>query len=47
MSPFYWLAQQAGIKWWEVRNGKIYVALREGSGQGAVPSQKTTTAGSG
>ena len=24
--PFYWLAKQAGIRWWEVRNGKIYVA---------------------
>jgi len=24
--PFYWLAKQAGIKGWEVRNGKIYVA---------------------
>jgi hypothetical protein len=23
--PFYWLAKQAGIRWWEVRNGKIYV----------------------
>jgi tetratricopeptide (TPR) repeat protein len=44
--PFYWLARKAGVKWWEVRNGKIYVAPREGSGQGTVPSQKTTTAGS-
>ncbi|MFA0732721.1 MAG: hypothetical protein BKPUNTRY_002283, partial [Candidatus Fervidibacter sp.] len=26
--PFYWLAKQAGIKGWEVRNGKIYVAPR-------------------
>jgi hypothetical protein len=26
--PFYWLAKQAGIPWWEVRNGKIYVAPR-------------------
>jgi hypothetical protein len=24
--PFYWLAKQAGIRWWEVRDGKIYVA---------------------
>jgi tetratricopeptide (TPR) repeat protein len=24
--PFYWLAKQAGIKGWEVRDGKIYVA---------------------
>ncbi|MCX7969493.1 MAG: copper amine oxidase N-terminal domain-containing protein [Armatimonadetes bacterium] len=24
--PFYWLAKQAGIRGWEVRNGKIYVA---------------------
>ncbi len=24
--PFYWLAKQVGIRWWEVRNGKIYVA---------------------
>ncbi|MFA0739851.1 MAG: hypothetical protein LKKZDAJK_002977 [Candidatus Fervidibacter sp.] len=24
--PFYWLAKQAGIRWWEVRSGKIYVA---------------------
>jgi len=24
--PFYWLAKQAGIIAWEVRNGKIYVA---------------------
>jgi hypothetical protein len=24
--PFYWLAKQAGIRWWEVRNDKIYVA---------------------
>jgi hypothetical protein len=24
--PFYWLAKQAGIRWWEVRNGKIYIA---------------------
>ncbi len=24
--PFYWLAKQAGIVGWEVRNGKIYVA---------------------
>jgi len=24
--PFYWLAKQTGIRWWEVRNGKIYVA---------------------
>jgi hypothetical protein len=23
---FYWLAKQAGIRWWEVRDGKIYVA---------------------
>jgi len=44
--PFSWLAQQARIGGWEVRNGKIYVAPREGSGQGTVPSQKTTTAGS-
>lgn len=26
--PFYWLAKQAGIKGWEVRDGKIYVAPR-------------------
>ncbi|MFA0779815.1 MAG: hypothetical protein RJAPGHWK_001321, partial [Candidatus Fervidibacter sp.] len=26
--PFYWLAKQAGIRWWEVRSGKIYVAPR-------------------
>ncbi|MCS7253590.1 MAG: hypothetical protein RMK18_06810 [Armatimonadota bacterium] len=26
--PFYWLAKQAGIRGWEVRNGKIYVAPR-------------------
>jgi len=24
--PFYWLAKEAGIKWWEVKNGRIYVA---------------------
>jgi hypothetical protein len=24
--PFYWLAKQAGIKGWEVRDGKIYIA---------------------
>jgi len=24
--PFYWLAKQTGIKGWEVRDGKIYVA---------------------
>lgn len=24
--PFYWLAKQVGIRGWEVRNGKIYVA---------------------
>ena len=24
--PFYWLAKQAGIRWWEVRDGKIYIA---------------------
>lgn len=23
---FYWLARQVGIRWWEVRNGKIYIA---------------------
>ena len=29
--PFYWLAEQAGIRWWEVRNGKIYVAPKQGT----------------
>ena len=29
--PFYWLAKQAGIRWWEVRNGKIYVAPKQGT----------------
>jgi hypothetical protein len=28
--PFYWLAKQAGIKGWEVRDGKIYVAPKQG-----------------
>ncbi len=23
--PFYWLTKQAGIRWWEVQDGKIYV----------------------
>jgi len=27
--PFYWLAKQAGIVAWEVRNGKIYVAPKQ------------------
>ncbi len=45
--PFYWLARRAGIQWWEVRNGEIYVAPRGSSGQGTVPSQKATPAGSG
>ncbi len=27
--PFYWLAKQAGIVGWEVRNGKIYVAPKQ------------------
>jgi hypothetical protein len=29
--PFYWLAKQAGIRWWEVRDGKIYVAPKQGT----------------
>ena len=29
--PFYWLAKQAGIRGWEVRNGKIYVAPKQGT----------------
>jgi hypothetical protein len=29
--PFYWLAKQAGIKGWEVRDGKIYVAPKQGT----------------
>ena len=29
--PFYWLAKLAGISWWEVRNGKIYVAPKHGT----------------
>jgi hypothetical protein len=44
--PFYWLAKQADIQWWEVRSGKIYVAPRSGSAQVTPqPSPKTTTAG--
>jgi len=29
--PFYWLAKQVGIRGWEVRNGKIYVAPKQGT----------------
>lgn len=29
--PFYWLARQAGIRGWEVRNGKIYVTPKQGT----------------
>ncbi len=29
--PFYWLAKQAGIRWWEVRDGKICVAPKQGT----------------
>jgi hypothetical protein len=29
--PFYWLAKQVGIRGWEVRNGKIYVAPKWGT----------------
>jgi len=29
--PFYWLAKLAGISWWEVRDGKIYVAPKQGT----------------
>ena len=29
--PFYWLAKQAGIRGWEVREGKIYVAPKQGT----------------
>jgi len=29
--PFYWLAKQVGIRWWEVRDGKIYVAPKQGT----------------
>jgi hypothetical protein len=36
--PFYWLAKQAGSKWWEVRNGKIYIAPKSPSGSGSSAS---------
>jgi len=28
---FYWLAKEAGVRWWEVRNGKIYIAPNQGT----------------
>ncbi len=31
--PFYWLAKQAGIQWWEVRDRKIYIAPRSSLGK--------------
>ncbi|MCS6860914.1 MAG: hypothetical protein NZT92_11420 [Abditibacteriales bacterium] len=41
--PFYWLAKQVGIQWWEVREGKIYVAPQSLSARGSSTAPTLTS----